>query len=305
LKSSQLLFSILADDILPIFIIAAIGFMLARAWGVEARGLARVTFNALSPCLVFNLLVTSTLGAADFGRMALFAVLVMAAAGVLGRIVAAPLHLDRPAMSAFLLVVMFSNGGNYGLPVALFAFGRDALTFASVYFVTSSVLTYTVGVFLAASGRRSIREALVGITRVPTVYAVAAAAIVLASGVTVPGWLLRPIAMLSDAALPVMILILGMQLQRAARPERPIVVAAAVALSLVITPAAAFLVARAIGLTGAAFQAAMIQASMPAAVVTTILALEYEIAPGFVTSVVFASTILSPLTLTLLIAWLR
>ena len=53
-----------------------------------------------------------------------------------------------------MLVVMFSNGGNYGLPVALFAFGRDALTFATVYFLTSAVLTYTVGVSLAASGSR-------------------------------------------------------------------------------------------------------------------------------------------------------
>ena len=82
-------------------------------------------------------------------------------------------------MSAFLLVVMFSNGGNYGLPVVLFAFGRDALSHASVYFVTSAVLVYTVGVLLAASGRRSIRRALLGILKVPAAWAVAAAAIVL------------------------------------------------------------------------------------------------------------------------------
>jgi predicted permease len=299
------LVSIFAADILPIFIIAGIGFLLARVWGVEPRALARVTFNALSPCLVFNLLVTSTLSAADFGRMALFAVLVMTAAGILGWLVAAPFRLDRPALSAFLLVVTFSNGGNYGLPVALFAFGRDALTFATVYFVTASLLTYTVGVFLAASGRRSIRDAAAGIGKVPTIYAVAAAALILWSGITVPPALLRPVGMLSDAALPLMILVLGMQLQGATRPERPMVVAAAVALSLLITPATAFVLAKAIGLTGAAFQAAMVQAAMPAAVVTTVLALEYEIAPSFVTSVVLASTVLSPFTLTLMIAWLR
>ena len=39
--------------------------------------------------------------------------------------------------------------------------------------------------------------------------------------------------------------------------------------------------------------------------VTTILALEYEVAPSFVTSVVVASTALSPFTLTFLIAWLQ
>ena len=60
-----------------------------------------------------------------------------------------------------------------------------------------------------------------------------------------------------------------------------------------------------LGLTGAARQAAILQASMPAAVITTVLALEFDAAPAFVTSVVFVSTLLSPLTLTLLIAYLR
>ena len=43
---------------------------------------------------------------------------------------------------------------------------------------------------------------------------------------------------------------------------------------------------------------------MPAAVATTILALEFDIAPSFVTSTVFLSTLLSPFTLTALIAYL-
>jgi predicted permease len=44
---------------------------------------------------------------------------------------------------------------------------------------------------------------------------------------------------------------------------------------------------------------------MPVAVITTILAVEFEVEPAFVTSVVFLSTILSPLTLTPLIALLK
>ena len=60
-----------------------------------------------------------------------------------------------------------------------------------------------------------------------------------------------------------------------------------------------------IGLQGEAFRAAVIQTSMPAAVVTTILALQYEVAPSFVTSVVVVSTLLSPFTLTSVIALLQ
>jgi predicted permease len=43
---------------------------------------------------------------------------------------------------------------------------------------------------------------------------------------------------------------------------------------------------------------------MPTAVLTTILALEFDTAPSFVTNVVFTTTLLSPLTLAPLIAYL-
>ena len=111
--------------------------------------------------------------------------------------------------------------------------------------------------------------------------------------------------LLSDAALPTMILVLGMQLERAQRPERPSAVLVAVVLSLVVAPFVALGLTSFIGLSGAARQAGVILASMPVAVVTTILAVEFEIAPSFVTSAVFVSTLLSPLTLTPLIAYLR
>ncbi|HEY7448790.1 MAG TPA: AEC family transporter [Vicinamibacterales bacterium] len=299
------LFSIFLSDLLPIFLVASVGFVLARYLGANVQTLSQVSFNALAPCLVFSQLVTSPVTGLDFGRMAFFCVLTMLAMALVARLAAAGLKLDRPSVSAFLLVVMFSNGGNYGLPVVLFAFGRDALSHASVYFVTSAVLVYTAGVLLAASGRRSVRRALRGILKVPAAWAVVAAAMVLASGLTMPLALMRPITLLGDAALPMMILVLGMQLERASFPERPRVVAVAVTLSLAVAPVVALAMASLLGLAGPARQAAVLQASMPTAVVTTILALEYDVMPAFVTSVVLLATLLSPLTLTVLIAYLQ
>lgn len=300
----NLLVSIFAADILPIFVIAGIGFLLARKLQASVRTLSHVVFYALVPCLGFRLLVTSKMTGPQVGRMALMAVLVTGAMGVLARLIAIPFRLNRAELSAFLLVVMFSNGGNYGLPVVLFAFGTDALAHATVYFVTSSILTYTVGVFLAAAGRRSIRQALIGITKIPAIYGVVAAFIVIGMGISVPMAFMRPIGMLSDAALPTMVLVLGMQLERATKPDRPALVGVAVVLSLVAAPVIALGLAALLGLSGPARQAGVILASMPVAVVTTILALEFEIAPSFVTSAVFVSTLLSPLTLTPLIAHL-
>jgi len=300
-----LLLSIFANDVLPIFLVASVGFLLARYLHVDVKTLSRLAFNALAPCLVFNLLITSRISPDEFGRMALFTVCVVLGIGLIGWLITRPLRLDGAMTSAFLIVVMFSNGGNYGLSVNNFAFGKEALARATIYFVTSTVLMYTVGVFLASSGRKNIREALAGVLKIPAVYGVVAAAIVMITKITLPTPVMRPIELLSGAALPVMMLVLGMQLERAAIPERPLLVVMATVLTLVVTPLLALGLVQVLGLSGAARQAAMIEASMPAAVVTTILALEYEIAPAFVTGTVFLSTLLSPFTVTLLIAFLK
>jgi predicted permease len=300
-----MLLSVFVSDILPIFLVAGVGFVVSRFLAIDVKMLARVVFNALAPCLILDLLLTSPLTGPEFGRMAIFCTAVTAAIGLIARIAAIPLALDRPTLAGFLLVVMFSNGGNYGLPATLFAFGREGLTHATVYFVTSAMLTYTIGVFLAKSGRRTLWQALAGIIKVPAVYGVAAAGVLIAFDITPPEPLLRPVRLLSDAALPMMMLILGMQLERAKSFDHPRAIVAASALSLLVAPILAFAAADLIGLTGPARQAAILEASMPAAVVTTILALEFDAAPSFVTNVVFTSTLLSPITVTLLIAYLR
>jgi predicted permease len=162
-----------------------------------------------------------------------------------------------------------------------------------------------VGVFLASAGRRSALQALAGVLRIPAVYGVVAASLVLATGVQVPVAVMRPVQLLSGAALPCMILVLGMQLERGGRPSRPGLVALAVTLSLVVTPLIALAASHLLGLQGAARQAAILQSGMPSAVLTTILALEFDVEPTFVTACVTTSTLVSPITVTLLIAALK
>jgi len=299
------LFSVFASDLLPIFLIAGAGFALARWLNASAAMLTHVVFYALLPCLAFRLLVTTVATGRQFGRMVLLAVLVMLAMAVVGALLSLALRLNRTESSAFLLVVMFSNGGNYGLPVVLFAFGEEALSYGTVFFLTGSVLTNSVGAFLAAAGRRSVRSALESVLKIPAIYGVAAAMFVLTTGIAMPTPLLRPITMLSDAALPLMILALGMHFERAAAPKRPALVAVAVCVSLLVAPLVALGLTSLFNVSGAARQAVVVLSSMPVAVVTTILALEFDTSPDFVTGAVFLSTILSPITLTPLIAYLR
>jgi predicted permease len=297
--------TIFVNDIVPILLVAGVGFLLARIVRIDVGALARLAFHALAPCLIFMLLVTAQVSGRELVLMAVFCAVILTVSALLAWGLVRPLRLDRAAATGVLLAVMFSNGGNFGLALVEFAFGREALALASMYFVTSAVLAYSVGVVLASSGRRALGPALASVTRVPALYAVAAAAVVSGLGLEVPLAIMRPVTLLGNASIPVMLLVLGMQLERTGWPARPGVVAAAVALTLVAKPLIAIGLADALALEGAARQAAVVQSSMPAAVVTTILAIEFDTAADLVTCVVFYSTLLSPVTLTLLVAWLQ
>ena len=301
----ELLLAILLDDLVPIFAVASVGFVLARRLQADVKTLSRVTFNALAPCLVFSLIVTSRVGAGEFGVIAAYTLLFVAAVGILAALAARPFRLDRPHFAAFVIVVMFSNAGNYGLSVVLLAFGREALARAAIYFVTSALVTYTVGTLLASSGGSGWRPAVRGLVRVPALWGLLAAGLVKWMGIELPLGVMRPVEILASAAIPCMLLVLGMQIERGARPERPSLVAAASALVLVGAPLVGFVLAHLLGLSGPARQAVLVQSAMPSAVVTTILALEFNIAPTFVAAVVVVTTLASPLTVSVLIALLK
>src|SRR3954470_21777347 len=111
---------------------------------------------------------------------------------------------------------------------------------------------------------------------------------------SIPAAWMRPIQLLGDAAIPIMVLTLGMQFERTVRPKEWLPVIAAVTISLVAAPLVALALADLLGITGTARQAGVLLASMPVAVMTTILAVEFDVTPGFVTTTVFLSTLLSP-----------
>lgn len=299
------LLAIFANDIVPVFLIAGAGYLAARFAKAQVVTLTLVAFFVLLPCLIFNLIVTSPITGGDVGRLVSAALIITTTMGLVAFVLAKLLGLNSTERAAFLLVVMFSNGGNFGLPLVSFAFGAVALAHASVFFLTGAVMTFVVGSYLAAAGRRSPAEALVGVLKMPIIYAAVIAMIVKVGGLDLPLMIGRPITLLSGAALPTMILILGMQLERAKLPKRIGPLAVAIATSLLVTPLIALGLCAWLGLDGPARQAAVTLSAMPVAVSTTILALEFDVEPDFVTGAVFLSTILSPFTLAPLIAYLN
>jgi len=212
--------------------------------------------------------------------------------------------LDRPTMMAVLLTAIFGNAGNYGLPLVSFAFGDQALAYATVYFVTTSILMNTIGVLIASLGHLDLKQAVLGLVKVPTVYAVLLAAVLNHYQVTLPLPLERTIGLAADGAIPLMLILLGVELARVqwSHSLRPLGLGAG--LRLLIGPLVGLLLAIPFGLTGAARQGALTETAVPAAVTNAVLATEYKLDTSLVTAIIFIGSILSPLTITPLLYYL-
>ena len=300
----DILLEILINDIFPIFLVAGLGWLLAWRLRTDAKLFSQVAVHALLPGLIFQTFITTQVNLIETGRMVLFCLLVVTASGVIAHLIAQGLHLDRASTIGVMVVVMFTNVGNFGLPLAAFAFGDAALAHATVYFVVMNILLYTAGVALFSGGRLKWSQALTELLHQPILYSIFLAGLVRLLNIQLPSPVLRSVDLLAKAAIPAMLLVLGMRLYQSRIEWKP-VLWLAVLLRLVIVPVVVIPLGYALQLSGPAMQAGMLQAATPVGVSTTLLATEYEVKPDFVNSAVFLSTLLCALTLTPLIMVFR
>jgi len=296
------LLSTFSDHILPILITAAAGYLAHKRLGLSPRPLAQIAFYILSPALVFKLLHSTDIHGLQVVSMMALAAIVILSIATLCWLLGRALHLDPKLASGVLLASAFMNAGNYGLSLNQFVYGESGLAWASLFFVASMMLTNSLGVYGASSGRKRPLAALRELAKVPAVYAIPLGLAARAFDLQLPAALSRPIDLLGAATIPVLLLVLGMQIGAGGAPGHRGLLAACVGLRLVVAPLLAWLVAPMLGLEGLARQVGVLESAMPTAVMSTILAIEFDVEPGFVTRAVLLTTLLSPLTLTPLIA---
>ena len=199
---------------------------------------------------------------------------------------------------------MFTNSGNFGLTLNQLRYGDAGLSRAVVYFTVSTVLVFTLGIFVASLGRMDWRMALRRVLQMPAFYAVILALLVYGFNIPLPSFVARGVEIAGDGSIPVMLIVLGMQLADLRGMSDLRLAVPAVTLRLVVAPLVALVLAGLIGLQGTGYAVSILQASLPTAVITIILATEFDLQPAGVTTVVLLTTLLSPITLTLAITLL-
>jgi len=284
----QVLFNVLMP---PLLILAATAAV-SRRTDLAPGALSAATFWLFTPCLVLDALVTGTVDLVELAAILAVPVAVALVTWALGEVLLRVVRVDPGARDALLLGGILTNAGNLGLPIVTFRWGEVGALVGAVVLAGTSIVSATIGVWIAGRGHGA-RNPLGRLLRVPLVWALVLGLGLRLSDVALPVVVGRSVELLGQAAIPCMLVVLGLQLmslRRGPSADLPLAgLAVTAGLKLLVVPILAWGLAIALGLPDTTIAVLVVQQAMPTAVFSVVLATEYG-RPAHVAAFVVAVT---------------
>jgi hypothetical protein len=283
----------IADVIVPVFLIVAIGYGYGRKNRPDLSAFNRIALDVLAPLLVYSALAAKDFRLADHVLLLIGGAVLILGSGLL----AWPLARAFGAQPRTLVpVVMFNNCGNMGLPLALLAFGTEHFGAAVALFSVSNLLHFSLGARITSTAARS-RDLLTSPLMIATLLGFASAM----TDLRPPDVLLSGMKLLGDALLPMMLFALGVRLTALTRHGLALGFLGALARPM-IGLAIGIPLAWALGLEGAARGQLLLFAALPPAVIQFMLAERYQQEPDKVGAMIMLGNALAVLFVPLALA---
>lgn len=279
-----------------IFSLIFCGFFFRRKGIISKEGQKNITDLVIYLILPCNI-VTSFLG--DYGGEAfsmcvqIFLISVGLQVFVLfyGKILARGMEPDRAVNIRYATIT--SNAGFLGNPIAEGMYGASGLMLASVFLIPQRTMMWSAGVALYAGmqdGRNVVKKVLTH----PCVVSCILGILLLITGWTIPPIILTPVQTLGRCNTALSMMVIGMILadvDLSMLYDRDVLVFSAH--RLIILPAILWVVLRFLPIDPLVMKTSVLLTAMPAAAMTSMMAAKYNRDPGFSTSLVIASTLLS------------
>lgn len=188
----------------PLFAIVALGFVVGKRARPDLAHANKLNMDVFVPALVFAALVSRPFRPENDIPLLLATLAIVVGSGLAAWALARLMKIDPRTLVP---PVMFNNCGNLGLPLAVLAFGEQALAPMVVMFMASNLLHFSFGAWLLDH-----RVRMITIWKVPSVMATIAGLAVGMLGIPVWEPLLVAIKMVGDIAIPLMLIGLGVRL---------------------------------------------------------------------------------------------
>ncbi len=283
------------EIVFPVFAVVAAGLLYGRRLRPDMAVVNRLTMDIFIPSLMFSVLSRQHVHPQEYAGLVAALILVILGSGLLAwpisRLLGLPARTLCPPM-------MFSNAANMGLPVLLLALGEKALPAAVVVILVENTLHFSIGAWLL-DHRSHILRVLIS----PSMLASILGIVVGVYQIEVTATLLRPIDMLGQICVPLMLFSLGVRLGEVDLAEWRIGLLGAV-LSPLLGIGMALLAMTVVDLNRQQQAALFLFGALPPAVLNFMFAEHYRQEPGRVASIVLMGNAFSVFSIPLALAWI-
>jgi predicted permease len=297
--------SVYLNALFPLFLYCGVGVIAFRFLDLDRTTLSKVSVYVLLPPLFFSNLMQVKVPTEDIFKVALFCCLILGSMAVIGRLYSKLVAFDSPTTSSAVLSVTFFNAVNLGFPVALFAFGEEGLLYAGLLVAVNAVPHNGFSMYVAARGQMSRRNAAFALARMPIFYVLILATLFRLTGITVTETIMAPITTMGEAAIPVILICVGMELASIQIKTLNLKLLGVVIIRLCLAPMVAAGITSLIGVDGLLRSVLILLSSMPSAMAPIVYARVFGGNVESLTQAVFYSTIGCFFSLPILLILLR
>lgn len=293
------------ETIIPIIVMIIIGYTLKRTDILKAEhsiALNKIVINIALPSLIFLAIYDVDLSILPVvAPIPFICMLTGVLSGLIAYIFATIKKYPKKTRWSILLTSAMSNSGFLGYPVVLGVFGVEGLVRAVFYDLGSMILFIAFGVLLLLiyGGKYTtiFRRALI----FPPLWAVALAVTLNFINFDIGFLVSNILDYLSGAAIPLIMISLGLSLEFKGIKENIQAVFSVSFIKLFVSPAIALSIVTILGIGGLERQVTIIGAAMPSAMLSLVLAITYDLDIKTTAACIFASTLISMVTIPLIL----
>ncbi len=190
--------------VVPVFFIAFTGFLYGKGVTTGIAEINRINLDLFVPALLIFVLSEKLSAAKGAWEILLAGVLVVFGSGMIAWLVSWWLKIQFKTLGPPL---MFNNSANMGFPLAVFAFGEAILPYAVVLFLVQSISMFTFG-FAIYERRLSLKS----LANNPIIIGMVLGLCLYAFDLHLPKLILPGIKLLSQVAIPLTLVTLGIKL---------------------------------------------------------------------------------------------
>jgi hypothetical protein len=252
--------------------------------------LSRLSVQLLVPALVFAALSKTEVSMASATMLTAAYLLYLLSLGLLAFI--STRDLAKTEARAIIASTLFGNTGNMGLPITLFAYGQAGLERAVILLIVSLAAMFIAGPIMLAGGG-DLKKRVIETFKLPPVWATIIGVGFNLFSIQIPLSISRGLELLGDASIPLMLVALGMQMQRSWTFKFDTSSIRTTFLRLVLGPFIAYGVGWLLGLSTLDQHVLVLSAALPVAVTMFVIAVEVKGDAAGVAKAAVATTVAS------------